>query len=666
MKIEQMRLGAIAAFFAVASMAVWGTACGSQFRVLGAQAKGEPSPRLLWTHDFNADAASLLAAATDGTLFLAYQRDVIAMAPSGAVRWTSRGIGEARRAVPLADGGLVVLATRDPRAETRSIVFLDKRGQNRLVRPVPIDSEMLVDPSGTIVVRAANRVGAMDAITGELLWTAEMRTQFASSSTASLGKHLGPLELDTGGFAYVTRPETTKDILTIHRVGVKGASLGRWPVPGAESLPHLAVTPDGSLYAFAFWPETDVTGTGKEVLFAFRADGSERWSREIPIGYETTHFAVGPNRFTYVTHGTKIEATGPDGSPKWSLDMCVDGGEDECDSLGGIAVGPTGVLYVGHGRLDAVSPDGRVLWSYRGLRGTATNVVYAGGRIYVVDVDSSGARSSTLHALGGDGGPRSGALWAEAYRPGRGGYFAPEPRAGAEATKHNGKPASAEADLCAWGFAAACIEYASELANSPETAAEGLVLLGPLCSDQVEGACEAMENVVRKIDAVSPSRASDLLAVRCANGQPDACATACVRGEPASCYVACLGGEGGACTRLGHALRVGKGVVANSSFAIGAFQLGCVQGSGEGCSAVSQAALDEELGGSAAGAGTPSGQGFETFVLEQSAALKQAIDLEGRRAAAKKKCDPADTCCIAALRLGPACAVLGCARVPGC
>lgn len=652
--------------------------CGGAFLVTREPLAGEPEPTLASRQPWNGELL-LRALDADGSVFVSVGSELVHQTASGRVLWRADDLVGLSAVLPLGSGAALALVTPPDVNAPAELVRLSAKGAREYVRPVPREAQMLLAPGGRVYVRADSRLGLIDVRTGALAWTVSLSGGNASAAPESFQVARGPIALGHDGALYAAEPQGKSSVLTVTRLSHTGAKEREWPLPGVRGITDLAVLADGRVYAFATAPDTEALGVGRDTLYALGADGSVLWNREVPLGQDTATLVVDARGRAVVAHGSVVEVFGQDGSPAWRRDLCVERATETCGTIRSVAVGPKGLLYVGHRTLDALDASGAELWRFTEVRGEVRGIYFGAGQLFAVDVhDVAGTIDSALVVVGrggSAGGARSAAKWAAAFQPGRGGLLEPVLPAPAKEIAEAAKaPAMAagtrEEDLCRWGYAEGCIRRALELAQTPEGAGEALALLAPLCGRPTDPGCKSLEEVIAILDKSNPRRATDLLAIRCAGGQRTSCDRACLRGEPSSCYFGCEAESPEGCAILGEMYRDGRGLRVDEERALGMFHRGCSMGSKRACTALTIIAESEGSGFSAAGTDgpvSPSSEGFETFVAEQSAALK----LAARRAieiATKKfgTCTARDSCCLAKRYLLPVCGVLGCVRVPGC
>lgn len=646
-------------------------ACGSAFVVQKAPGSGEPEPVLRSSSEHQGEVI-LSGVGDDGALLYAVGGTLTRA--GGKTPWRVSGFDALRDVIPLPDGGALALSVPVAPELPAEIVRITAKGQRGFVRAVPREASLLLAPGGQLVVRAESRVGALDVGSGALLWTALLSVPDVSAP-ATFQVDRGPAELGHDGAFYAAEPQGKRSLLTLARYALEGRREQQWPLAGVRALASLAVLDDGRIYAFTTTPDTEALGVGKDALHAFGPDGSALWSREVPLGQDVATLVVDHLGRPIVAHGSVLEAFARDGSPAWRRDVCVDRPEKACGAIRSLAVGPSGVLYVGHRTLDALDTAGNELWRFEDIQGEARAIDYAAGRLHAVDVlDQAGHVTSSLLTIGAEKpkpGSRSAAKWASNFRPGRGGLLAPPMAraAGSEAAK--AKPGTRDEDLCRWGFPEGCIRRARELVDTPNGAGEALALLAPLCGRPTDPGCRSLEEIIGLVDRSSPQRATDLLAIRCAAGNRDSCERACKRGEPGSCFFACEAESVDGCANLGVMYQTGKVVRQSESRALGLFHRACAMGSKTGCerlTAIATADSGTASGfGAAEGVPSPGAEGFETYIAQQSAALKtqakRAVEMATKKYGT---CPSRDSCCLAERFLVPVCSVLGCVRVPGC
>ena len=112
-----------------------------------------------------------------------------------------------------------------------------------------------------------------------------------------------------------------------------------WSIGGFDSVPRVAIAEDGTIYASV-----------SDELFALNADGTTRWTREIPSG----NLSVDGAGTVYLNSTGKVLAFSPDGDLKWTISL-----QGTDSPVYAPVLGNDGTLYItaSGGKLYAYSPE---------------------------------------------------------------------------------------------------------------------------------------------------------------------------------------------------------------------------------------------------------------------------------------------------------------------
>lgn len=191
---------------------------------------------------------------------------------------------------------------------------------------------------------------------------------------------------------------------TIYIAGSLGGifALGRdgklkWSAHAGDISSQLVIAPDGTIYA-----------AGSK-LFAFNSKGTVKWSFDYSSG--TTNGgaipnvasppALGPDGTVYVQAGPSLLAISPNGSLKWSHGF-------EADTQVALAVASDGTLYMGqtNGMLSAIDSSGHLKWTFAAGDPRLSVAIGGDGTIY--------AAGDKLYALT----PSGKVKWSYVPKPG--------------------------------------------------------------------------------------------------------------------------------------------------------------------------------------------------------------------------------------------------------
>jgi outer membrane protein assembly factor BamB len=177
----------------------------------------------------------------------------------------------------------------------------------------------------------------------------------------------------------------------VYAVGTDGMMKWHQLVDMAISAPSPAVAADGTIYIGGYGQMKD------GLMYAFNADGTIKWRREVPGPVRTT-VAIGTDGTLYFgTRNGRLYAVNPDSTIKWTFSA-----GDEIRASAAIDT-QDGTIYFGSydKKLYAINPDGTLKWSYD-TNGyiEASPIVDARGVVYVKP------HSGFIYAVNRDGTTR--------------------------------------------------------------------------------------------------------------------------------------------------------------------------------------------------------------------------------------------------------------------
>jgi len=160
---------------------------------------------------------------------------------------------------------------------------------------------------------------------------------------------------------------------------------------GANVAGSPAIAPDGTIYVVRY---NDIIHSNYQILYAFNADGTLKWSYTLGTYGSYSSPAIGSDGTIYVgSHSHKVYAFNPDGTVKWIYSI-------GCEFYSSPAIGSDGTIYIGSlwGNLYAINADGTLKWLYDvGGYIDCSPSIGGDGTIYI------GSRDNRLCALNPDG-----------------------------------------------------------------------------------------------------------------------------------------------------------------------------------------------------------------------------------------------------------------------
>jgi outer membrane protein assembly factor BamB len=305
------------------------------------QAVGPQTNGLKWT--MRSGRYIGMAIASDGTIYVAGDGTVSAIAADGSMKWilpfdssNLLALG-ADRTVYVVGGSVNLLYALNPDGTTKWSFDIGTYGNG-----------LVIAPDGTIYISDYNGEIVAVTATGQQKW----RYQIAPG-----GDVVFPSAVGTDGTIYGMAYDPINDFFNgLYAINPDGTL--KWHFSTYSSYTAPSIGSDGTIYTLDL----------KDTLYAVRSDGTLKWSIKLE-GIESSP-AIGADGTVYVDSlYHTLSAVNPDGSLKWNYktDYSFSGGSRFSDPP---AIGSDGTIYVQGllGTLDqdkvfAINPDGSLKWS---------------------------------------------------------------------------------------------------------------------------------------------------------------------------------------------------------------------------------------------------------------------------------------------------------------
>ena len=345
-----------------------------------------PNPRELWSLPAGRYPGPP-ALGADGTAYVTADANLLAVSPTGAVRWTFTAPSPLFGSPALArDGTLFVVSSSS----------LDGMGQTAVVAVTPAGSSLwthdlgpdtpsspILAPDGTIYFAGSQALYALSPTDGSEKWHAPFPTNGYNSYTSPA--------VGADGTVYVGL-FSLKNLVAITPSGVLKWSFDikqndpRFEI-GADISADPVVGPDGTIYIASGIRDPPAF----TAVFAVRPDGSLRWTHDFSQYGDVANAAAVARDGSVVfanSHGT-VARFSADGQLAWSYDT-----KDVATSL---VLDGDGTAFVGglyDNALTAIAPDGTPAWTHGFAANVDASVVTASGGLLVSTSDG------LLHSLG--------------------------------------------------------------------------------------------------------------------------------------------------------------------------------------------------------------------------------------------------------------------------
>lgn len=374
---------------------------------------GSQAGVLRWKFRTNGDSGYLFSdvlVGPDGTLYVGSGPDLHALNRDGSVKWYAESC-HPTTGLALGAGQSICFGSRN------MLCLVDADGIRKTLYVQAGDGDFatpVVAGDGTVYAICGNKLYAISG-NGQLKWYFAMHNGYPSVPAVGPDQTVYIGEDNPHNNLYAINPNGSLK----WRYGVSGAG-GSSPAVGSDGTVYvgtgndqsklLAINPDGSLkWSFdaggsVHSPAIGIDGTvyvgcHDNWIYAVAPDGRRRWAFRTG-GYITSRPAVSANGTVYVnSHDGKLYCLNSAGRLKWihaSLDYIDNNPVLSADGV--VYLGSTAEDAMGL-QLNAIAPDGSVLWSYTtGAAIQSSAAIGADGSVYV------GCTDGRLYAVSPDGG----------------------------------------------------------------------------------------------------------------------------------------------------------------------------------------------------------------------------------------------------------------------
>jgi len=312
------------------------------------------------------------AIGADGTVYVGWGGQLLAVNPDGTLRWTFETLADAQSSPAIGADGTIYFG-----AEDDHLYAISPDGTLEWKFPTGDDviSSPVIGADETVYVGSTD--GYLYALNhdGTLKWTFQTGGEVTSSPA-----------IGSDGTVYFGSGDHY--LYAVDQDGVM-----KWQLrTGGSVASSPSVGPDGTIYV----------GSSDRHLYAVNPDGGWEW--KLPLGAPPTSPAAGADGTAYVgSQNDSLYAVNRDGTVRWRFQM-----EDSATSSP--AVGSDGTVFIGSAdrHLYAVNADGTLQWKsetegsvYPGLAIGSDGAIYAnsGGSLYAFGVASGPAMAFSAEEL---------------------------------------------------------------------------------------------------------------------------------------------------------------------------------------------------------------------------------------------------------------------------
>jgi len=312
------------------------------------------------------------AIGADGTVYVGWGGQLLAINPDGTLRWTFETLTDAQSSPAIGADGTIYFGAEDDHLYAIS-------PDGTLEWKFPTGDDVISSP--VIGADETVYVGSTDGYLYALNHDSTLKWTFQTGGEVTSSPAIG-----SDGTVYFGSGDHY--LYAVDQDGVM-----KWQLQtGGSVASSPSVGPDGTIYV----------GSSDRHLYAVNPDGGWEW--KLPLGASPTSPAVGADGTAYVgSQNDSLYAVNRDGTVRWRFQM-----EDSATSAP--AVGSDGTVFIGSAdrHLYAVNADGTLQWKfetegsvYPGLAIGSDGAIYAnsGGSLYAFGPASGPAMGVSAEEL---------------------------------------------------------------------------------------------------------------------------------------------------------------------------------------------------------------------------------------------------------------------------